>query len=333
MPVQSRRQSLRPAMRRVTFGSVTVVRVPLYHATHSLSTTESPLLSEPTLIVSPPTERENFLTTLDEIQVSHNGIMVTPPHSDCSLPLTQVDLCSSMEKESDEFSTHLEEKDEEIHRKSSPDSSTQAAFTTMQKMSSMNSTFSYPSQASSSLLSLDLMTSSVKEEGEGEKEEEEEILGGTPLSWSPDDIVNSLKRSHLDEMDTTRTAAARTVRCRVDVEEAAPAIVCVFCHDNSGIIECYSGYHVHLVCALWCPEVYYDKEKLTLMNIDAALERCRLIKCVYCRQPGAPVGCIIEKCPRSYHLQCAVDAGAHLNEKTFELLCPKHGKKKAPLER
>ncbi|KAH9601886.1 hypothetical protein LSM04_009223 [Trypanosoma melophagium] len=330
MPVQSHRRTLQPAMRRVTFGSVTVIRVPLCNATYSLSNPESPVLYEPTLICSPPTEKENYFTTLDEMSVSHNGVMVASPHSDSSLPLTQVALCSSMEKESDEISTLIEE--EERHVSSPPDSGTQAAFGSTQRISSMSSsTFSYPSPVTSSLFSLNFMPPPVRDDDNDDntnKEEgEEEILGETPLSWTPEDILNSLKRSNLDEND--RIAAARSVRCRVELEDAAPPNVCVFCHDGTGNIECYSGYHLHLVCALWCPEVYYDKETSTLMNIDAVLERCKLIKCVYCRKPGAPVGCVIEKCPRSYHLHCAIDAGAQLDEKTFELLCPKHSKKQS----
>ncbi|KPA86561.1 hypothetical protein ABB37_00697 [Leptomonas pyrrhocoris] len=84
------------------------------------------------------------------------------------------------------------------------------------------------------------------------------------------------------------------------------------------------GYSYHLTCALWCPEVYVEEASQSLRGVAAAVQRARHIKCALCRQPGAAVGCAISICPLSYHLPCAVKAGALMNTEQFVLRCPAH---------
>ena len=41
-----------------------------------------------------------------------------------------------------------------------------------------------------------------------------------------------------------------------------------------------------------------------------AITRSSALKCAYCREKGAGIGCIDHKCKHSYHLPCAVKDGA-----------------------
>ena len=115
---------------------------------------------------------------------------------------------------------------------------------------------------------------------------------------------------------------------------------------NSKIIPGF--YVVHLLCALWSPEVYFEEsgqettkapapssssasttadvvgDEGHYCGIGACIKRARHIKCAYCRQPGASLGCIKATCQRSYHRQCAEDAGAALDCEDFQVACPHH---------
>eukprot|EP00658_Telonema_sp_P-2_P017414 TRINITY_DN16765_c0_g1_i1.p1 TRINITY_DN16765_c0_g1~~TRINITY_DN16765_c0_g1_i1.p1 ORF type:complete len:421 (-),score=66.25 TRINITY_DN16765_c0_g1_i1:216-1478(-) len=108
---------------------------------------------------------------------------------------------------------------------------------------------------------------------------------------------------------------------------------------NSKVVPGF--YVVHLLCALWSPEVYFeessqdkaptssssstgDGDEGHYCGIGACIKRARHIKCAYCRQPGASLGCIKATCQRSYHRQCAEDAGAVLDCEDFQLACPHH---------
>lgn len=80
----------------------------------------------------------------------------------------------------------------------------------------------------------------------------------------------------------------------------------------------------HMVCALWCPEVFYNAEERRLIGIPDAIERSREIKCASCRRPGAAIGCACPTCQLSYHLPCAVKAALSLDLENYVLWCPIH---------
>lgn len=107
---------------------------------------------------------------------------------------------------------------------------------------------------------------------------------------------------------------------------------CIFCgigancgNAQEALPLCFSdGIAYHTACALWCPEVFYDIELGTLKGIADAAHRARLIKCAWCRQPGAGVGCACPTCQLSFHVPCAVKARASISVQAFVLYCPVH---------
>eukprot|EP00300_Choanocystis_sp_HF-7_P002019 c11587_g1_i2.p1 GENE.c11587_g1_i2~~c11587_g1_i2.p1 ORF type:complete len:686 (+),score=140.13 c11587_g1_i2:271-2058(+) len=104
--------------------------------------------------------------------------------------------------------------------------------------------------------------------------------------------------------------------------------VCRLCgkeaDEHSGPIEEHSKMKVHKRCALWSCEVYVDENTHEMMNVAKALRRGRQIRCRYCDQKGATVGCIETKCAASYHYHCAVLAGCSMNDRVYAIACPQH---------
>lgn len=88
---------------------------------------------------------------------------------------------------------------------------------------------------------------------------------------------------------------------------------CVLCLQSFPPPVLHSGYYLHIHCALWAPEIYYDALTGAFKNIAAAIARSKDIKCALCRHVGASIGCLEPSCERSYHFHCAVGAGCALN--------------------
>lgn len=87
---------------------------------------------------------------------------------------------------------------------------------------------------------------------------------------------------------------------------------------------------VHLSCALWLPEIYFD-ENLSKCNIKGleAIEEWRYsISCGVCRMKkiGAIVQCSGFRCTNFYHVECARRVGMYLEiiELKYLLYCDKH---------
>lgn len=73
------------------------------------------------------------------------------------------------------------------------------------------------------------------------------------------------------------------------------------------------------------PQVF-QTEQGTLRNVLAAVRRGRQVYCRHCGQRGATLGCLLERCPCSYHLPCAQQAGAIFHCLDFTLTCCDHAK-------
>ena len=82
--------------------------------------------------------------------------------------------------------------------------------------------------------------------------------------------------------------------------------------------------YAHQVCALWCPEIYFDARSEKLKRCAEAFKRAKQIACSWCKNRGAAIGCGIEECPRSYHLICAHEAGCAFSQGDFMMACPRH---------
>ena len=60
---------------------------------------------------------------------------------------------------------------------------------------------------------------------------------------------------------------------------------------------------------------------LPLLPTRACLLLCR---CAHCRQRGATIGCRVEKCTHSFHLQCAKAAACIFYPATYQVACLLH---------
>lgn len=75
-------------------------------------------------------------------------------------------------------------------------------------------------------------------------------------------------------------------------------------HMESRLLYCGQNEWIHANCALWSSEVYEEIDG-SLQNVHSALSRGRSIKCAYCKQKGASVGCCLKGCYETYHFNCA----------------------------
>eukprot|EP00741_Cyanophora_paradoxa_P011479 tig00020560_g11090.t1 len=90
------------------------------------------------------------------------------------------------------------------------------------------------------------------------------------------------------------------------------------------------GLYVHEQCADWAPDVMEDGTG-GYINLHEEWWRSRNLKCSYkkCGEGGAAIGCLLRRCKRQFHLQCARELvkqndGTTLYETEHVLECPKH---------
>ncbi|KAF8360077.1 set-16, partial [Pristionchus pacificus] len=79
---------------------------------------------------------------------------------------------------------------------------------------------------------------------------------------------------------------------------------------------------VHSNCALWSSEVY-ENPNGALDNVERAIIRGSMIRCVICGNAGATLHCYKVDCLKPFHFGCAAKSfGRFLKDKTF--ICPNH---------
>eukprot|EP00850_Spirogloea_muscicola_P017464 SM000150S01723 [mRNA] locus=s150:226547:230215:+ [translate_table: standard] len=87
-----------------------------------------------------------------------------------------------------------------------------------------------------------------------------------------------------------------------------------------------AGVHVHKFCLEWAPNVYFEGD--LVRNLKEEVARAHRLRCSKCGERGAPLGCALAKCRRSYHYACAasIPACTFDNEK-FVMRCPDHAER------
>ncbi|XP_077432900.1 histone-lysine N-methyltransferase 2A isoform X2 [Vanacampus margaritifer] len=60
----------------------------------------------------------------------------------------------------------------------------------------------------------------------------------------------------------------------------------------------------HVNCSLWSAEVF-EEDNGSLLHVQSAVTRGRLMRCERCNQTGATVGCCLTSCQSNYHFMCA----------------------------
>ncbi|XP_050537456.1 histone-lysine N-methyltransferase trithorax [Daktulosphaira vitifoliae] len=70
------------------------------------------------------------------------------------------------------------------------------------------------------------------------------------------------------------------------------------------LLYCGDNIWAHANCALWSSEVFEEIDG-SLQNVQLALSRSKLVRCVVCNEKGASIGCCYRNCVKTYHFQCA----------------------------
>jgi len=70
----------------------------------------------------------------------------------------------------------------------------------------------------------------------------------------------------------------------------------------------------------------YQTEQGTLRKVLAAVRRGRQMHCSHCGKRGATLGCLLERCPCSFHLPCAGKAGCTFHCSSYTLACKEHAR-------
>jgi len=97
--------------------------------------------------------------------------------------------------------------------------------------------------------------------------------------------------------------------------------VCQFCKKlgegipmrEGRLLYCGDNTWAHANCALWSSEVFEEIDG-SLQNVQLALSRGKLVRCVVCNEKGASVGCCYRNCVKTYHFQCARKVFCVFNE-------------------
>ncbi|EFJ42307.1 hypothetical protein VOLCADRAFT_97713 [Volvox carteri f. nagariensis] len=79
---------------------------------------------------------------------------------------------------------------------------------------------------------------------------------------------------------------------------------------------------VHSQCALWSAEVFVIGG--AMYGVPAVIKRSRGQRCAHCGRSGATLSCCSARCGRTYHLPCAMEAGATLVAEPYSMACPLH---------
>ncbi|XP_026102337.1 actin cytoskeleton-regulatory complex protein PAN1-like isoform X1 [Carassius auratus] len=113
-------------------------------------------------------------------------------------------------------------------------------------------------------------------------------------------------------------------------------IICVLCDQSdenktTGTLSSKGNISAHQNCllyasALYCKSspTYDDLFGFDVEDVKKELRRGKRLICHYCKKKGATAGCGVKHCKRSYHLPCAIEDHASIDEKRFELFCELH---------
>lgn len=84
----------------------------------------------------------------------------------------------------------------------------------------------------------------------------------------------------------------------------------------------------HYNCLIFSPLVFTtdseDDPKFVISSVLAEIKRGKSLKCSYCKQHGATIGCEVKRCQKTYHYECVEkDQGITDNEQ-YHVYCSKH---------
>jgi hypothetical protein len=118
-----------------------------------------------------------------------------------------------------------------------------------------------------------------------------------------------------------------------------PEVFCCFCNysslDKDMIIKVghfygplhdkQKRYYFHHLCAIWREDTELD-ENNNLKGLLKGIKESKRLKCTYCGEYGAIMGCTNKKCYKIYHYLCAKSDDCHLNKLNYQCYCKDHKK-------
>jgi len=82
-------------------------------------------------------------------------------------------------------------------------------------------------------------------------------------------------------------------------------------------------YFIHELCGLWTPNIFLDSSG-KLINVVKEIRRSYKLKCSYCNQKGAGLGCSQPKCRKDYHYLCAIASDCIKDNQNYIVFCKSH---------
>lgn len=79
-------------------------------------------------------------------------------------------------------------------------------------------------------------------------------------------------------------------------------------------------YYGHLLCLLWCSDVYLD-DNADFKGIEAAIANRMKVKCDYCSKSGASFYCHANACKKSGHYGCATKHNWYFDWSKYTTYC------------
>ncbi|XP_046557955.1 uncharacterized protein LOC124267121 [Haliotis rubra] len=117
-----------------------------------------------------------------------------------------------------------------------------------------------------------------------------------------------------------------------------PQNTCVFCRSSEDCEEDYGkvikkcGFTVHYFCMLFASGLSQSGKTETQGifgfmpgDIRRELKRGNRLRCTYCKERGATIGCVVTSCRKAFHLTCGRKKGSlHQFYDSFRSYCPDH---------
>ncbi|XP_050404720.1 uncharacterized protein LOC126820657 isoform X2 [Patella vulgata] len=135
-----------------------------------------------------------------------------------------------------------------------------------------------------------------------------------------------------------RRTRKKDASCSSVTRDKTYSTTCCFCLSNKDKEEEFgklirkNGFTVHYFCLLFasglCQRGRTDKEGIfgfLSPDIDKEITRGSRLRCEYCKNVGATIGCVVTSCRKKFHLVCGIENGSlHQFYDTFRSFCSDH---------
>ncbi|XP_040196232.1 neurofilament heavy polypeptide-like isoform X3 [Rana temporaria] len=113
-----------------------------------------------------------------------------------------------------------------------------------------------------------------------------------------------------------------------------PLKVCAFCGQTGGgelgglQNTTDKSILAHYNCLIFSPLVFTtddeDDPQFVIASVRAEIKRGKSLKCSYCKQHGATIGCEVKRCQKTYHYECVEKDQGTRDDENYHVYCAKH---------